>query len=89
MLKKLAYFTLHRRRRNILTNSSYRLHHLITPSQLAKGKILVEPSVETEYEDKFFIQNEATKFKDEFFTDAFSTNVCAGFGHGCLYNLPP
>jgi hypothetical protein len=30
--------------RNILANNLFRLHHLVTPAQIAEGKKLVEPA---------------------------------------------
>ncbi len=45
--------------RNILANNLSRLHHLVTPAQIAKRKKLIEPaevSIEKEYEAYFLDQ---------------------------------
>ena len=42
--------------KNILVDNLSRLHHLITPAQIAEGKNLIEPAeVTDDEEDKFFI----------------------------------
>ncbi len=46
--------------RNTLANNLSRLHHLITPAQIAEGKRLIEPAeVSNEEEDKsYFLDQE-------------------------------
>jgi hypothetical protein len=53
--------------RNILANNLSRLHHLVTPAQIAKREKLVEPAeVSTEEEDKaYFLDQEYSGLYDE------------------------
>jgi hypothetical protein len=52
---------------NILANNLSRLHHLVTPAQIAEGKKLVEPTeVSNEEEDKaYFLDQEYSSLYDD------------------------
>jgi hypothetical protein len=57
------------RPRNILADNLSRLHHLVTPAQIAEGKKLVEPTeVSIEEEDKAY-------FLDQEYSDLYNEDV--------------
>jgi hypothetical protein len=60
--------------RNILANYLSRLHHLVTPAQIAEGKKLVEPTeVSNEEKDKaYFLDEEYSSLYDTRFGNVLS-----------------
>ena len=66
--------------KNILADNLSRLHRLVTPAQLAEGKILVEPVTDEEEdaEEAFFLDQEYSGVNDKDIQDSL----------GCYLNLP-
>ena len=66
--------------KNILADNLSRLHRLVTPAQLAEGKILVEPVTDEEEdaEEAFFLDQEYLGVNDKDIQDSL----------GCYLNLP-
>jgi hypothetical protein len=65
---------------NILADNLSRLHHLVTPAQIAEGKQLVEPAeVSIEEEDKAY-------FLDQEYSGLYDENVWECIE--CYLNLP-
>jgi hypothetical protein len=66
--------------RNILADNFSRLHHLVTPAQITKGKKLIDlAEVPNEEEDKAY-------FLDQEYSDLYDDDVCECME--CYLNLP-